>query len=220
MSAVAADLQAGGTARARNARRAAWAWQAAAIVLVCLPLAGIAWQLVTLPVKNPSQLLQRGLGLWALRLLLVTLAITPLVRRTGWYRLVPLRRTFGLAAFAYACAHLAVYLWLDMGFDTRELAVEIATRPFIVIGAAVFVCLVPLAATSTAAAQRALGGRRWKALHRLVYAAVLLAALHYVMVTKVALTLPLLHAAAAVALLLLRWPPRRTRDARAAQQPR
>ena len=77
------------------------------------------------------------------------------------------------------------------------------------IGALIFLCLVPLAATSTTAAQRALGGRRWKALHRLVYVAVLLAAVHYVMATKVALTAPLLHAVAALALLGLRLLPRR-----------
>jgi methionine sulfoxide reductase heme-binding subunit len=186
------------------ARRTAWAWQAGAIALVCLPLAYTVWQLATLPVTNPSQLLQRSLGLWALRLLLVTLAITPLVRATGWYRLVPLRRTLGLATFAYACAHLAVYLWLDMGFDARELMLDVVERPFIVVGALVFLCLLPLAATSTAAAQRAMGARRWKRLHRLVYVAVLLAALHYLLATKVALTTPLLHGAVAVALLALR----------------
>jgi len=191
------------------ARRTAWAWQIGAIALACLPLVYTVWQLATLPVTNPSQLLQRSLGLWALRLLLVTLAITPLVRATGWYRLVPLRRTLGLASFAYACAHLAVYLWLDMGFDARELVLDLAERPFIVVGALVLLCLLPLAATSTAAAQRALGARRWKRLHRLVYVAVLLAALHYLLATKVALTTPLLHGAVALTLLALRLKPRR-----------
>jgi sulfoxide reductase heme-binding subunit YedZ len=191
------------------ARRIGWAWQAGALALACLPLVYTVWQLATLPVTNPSQLLQRSLGLWALRLLLVTLAVTPLVRATGWYRLVPLRRTLGLASFTYACAHLAVYLWLDMGFDARELVLDVAERPFIVVGALVFLCLLPLAATSTAAAQRALGARRWKRLHRLVYVAVLLAALHHLLATKVALTTPLLHGAVALALLALRLKPRR-----------
>jgi sulfoxide reductase heme-binding subunit YedZ len=198
------------------ARGAAWRWQLAVIALACCPLLHTLWQLATVPVTNPSQLLQRSLGLWALRLLLITLAITPLVRWLRWYRLVPLRRTLGLASFAYAGAHLAVYLWLDMGFDLRELSVDVAERPFILVGALVLLCLLPLAATSTAAAQRALGARRWKALHRLVYAAVLLAALHYVMATKVALTAPLLHGAAALALLGLRWRPRRGAAARRA----
>jgi methionine sulfoxide reductase heme-binding subunit len=192
-----------------SARAGAWRWQLAVIALACCPLLYTLWQLSTLPVTNPSQLLQRSLGLWALRLLLITLAITPLVRWTRWYRLVPLRRTLGLASFAYACAHLGVYLWLDMGFDLHEMAFDVAERPFIVIGALIFLCLVPLAATSTTAAQRALGGRRWKALHRLIYVAVLLAAVHYVMATKVALTAPLLHAVAALALLGLRLLPRR-----------
>jgi methionine sulfoxide reductase heme-binding subunit len=199
-----------------SARAGTWRWQLAVIALACCPLAYTLWQLATLPVTNPSQLLQRSLGLWALRLLLITLAITPLVRWTRWYRLVPLRRTLGLASFAYACAHLGVYLWLDMGFDLREMAFDVAKRPFIVIGALIFLCLVPLAATSTTAAQRALGARRWKALHRLVYVAVLLAAVHYVMATKVALTAPLLHAAAALALLGLRSLPRRAAGACAA----
>ncbi len=192
-----------------SARAGAWRWQLAVIALACCPLLYTLWQLSTLPVTNPSQLLQRSLGLWALRLLLITLAITPLVRWTRWYRLVPLRRTLGLASFAYACAHLGVYLWLDMGFDLHEMAFDVAERPFIVTGALIFLCLVPLAATSTTAAQRALGGRRWKALHRLIYVAVLLAAVHYVMATKVALTAPLLHAVAALALLGLRLLPRR-----------
>jgi sulfoxide reductase heme-binding subunit YedZ len=192
-----------------SARAGAWRWQLAVIALACCPLLYTLWQLSTLPVTNPSQLLQRSLGLWALRLLLITLAITPLVRWTRWYRLVPLRRTLGLASFAYACAHLGVYLWLDMGFDLHEMAFDVAERPFIVIGALIFLCLVPLAATSTTAAQRALGARRWKALHRLIYVAVLLAAVHYVMATKVALTAPLLHAVAALALLGLRLLPRR-----------
>lgn len=202
------------TASARSpARAGALLWQLAAIVVVCLPLAYTLWQLATLPVTNPSQLLQRSLGLWALRLLLVTLAITPLVRWTRWSQLIALRRTFGLASFAYACAHLATYLWLDMAFDLDEMVFDVTKRPFIVVGALVFLCLLPLAATSTVAAKRALGGRRWKALHRLVYVAVLLAAAHYVMATKVALTVPLLHGAAALVLLGLRWVPRRTAPA-------
>jgi sulfoxide reductase heme-binding subunit YedZ len=191
------------------ARAAAWRWQVVVIVLACCPLAHTLWELATVPVTNPSQLLQRSLGLWALRLLLITLAITPLVRWTRWYRLVPLRRTLGLASFAYACAHLSVYLWLDMGFDLHDLAFDAAKRPFIVVGALVFLCLLPLAATSTTAAVRALGARRWRALHRLAYVAVLLAAAHYVMATKVALTTPLLHGLAALVLLGLRWRARR-----------
>jgi sulfoxide reductase heme-binding subunit YedZ len=192
------------------ARSGAWHWQLVAISLACCPLAYTMWQLAALPVTNPSQMLQRNLGLWALRLLLITLTITPLVRWTRWYRLVPLRRTLGLASFAYACAHLATYLWLDMGFDLREMLVDVTKRPFIIVGTLVLLCLSPLAATSSAAAQRALGARRWKSLHRLVYPAVLLAALHYVLATKVALTMPLLHALAAAALLALRRLPRRT----------
>lgn len=197
----------------------AWRWQLAAIALACSPLAFTLWQLATVPVANPTQLLQRSLGLWALRLLLLTLSITPLVRWTRWHRLVPLRRTFGLASFAYGCAHLATYLWLDMDFDTRELAVDLAKRPFIAVGALVLLCLLPLAATSTAAAQRALGARRWKRLHRLAYPAVLLAAVHYVMATKVALTAPLLHAGAALLLLGLRGLPQRSAAARSRGAP-
>lgn len=199
-----------------SARAVAWRWQLAVTALACCPLLYTLWQLAALPVTNPSQLLQRSLGLWALRLLLITLAITPLVRWTRWYHLVALRRTLGLASFAYASAHLGVYLWLDMGFDLRDLVFDVVKRPFIVVGALVFLCLLPLAATSTTAAQRALGARRWKALHRLVYVAVLLAVAHYVMATKVALTAPLLHGIAALALLGLRWRPRRAAAACAA----
>ncbi len=194
---------------AARKRPAAWRWQSTVIALACCPLIYTLWQLATVTVTNPSQLLQRSLGLWALRLLLLCLAITPLVRWTRWVRLLALRRTLGLASFAYACAHLGVYLWLDMGFDVRDLALDVAKRPFIVVGALVFLCLLPLAATSTSAAQRALGARRWKMLHRLVYVAVLLAVAHYLMATKVALTAPLLHGVVALALLALRWRPPR-----------
>ncbi len=211
VNAVSAQPIGSAAARAPSSARAgAWRWQLVVTALACVPLLYTLWQLATLPVTNPSQLLQRSLGLWALRLLLITLAITPLVRWTRWYRLVPLRRTLGLASFAYACSHLGVYVWLDMGFDLREMAFDVGKRPFIGIGALIILCLLPLAATSTTAAQRALGARRWKALHRLVYVAVLLATMHYVMATKVALTAPLLHGVAALALLGLRWRPRRT----------
>lgn len=212
-----AVLPPGFTHATAPARGGAWRLQFVVIALACGPLAGTLWELAALPVTNPSQLLQRSLGRWALRLLLITLTITPLVRWTHWYRLLPLRRTLGLASFAYASAHLATYLWLDMGFELRDMAVDVAKRPFIVAGALVLLCLLPLAATSTAAAQRALGGRRWKALHRLVYPAVLLGALHYVMATKVALTLPLMHALAAGVLLALRRWPRRASAATSAR---
>lgn len=144
-------------------------------------------------------------GLWALRLLLASLAITPLQRLTGWRWPIRFRRQLGLFAFFYACLHLAVYAVFDRSLDLAAVWEDIVERPFITVGALAFLLLVPLAATSTRAAIGRLGPR-WQQLHRLVYLAAGLAVLHYLWLVKADLRPPLIYAAILAALLLLRLP--------------
>lgn len=149
---------------------------------------------------NPVEAITHETGEWALRLLLASLAITPLRRATGWALVAPWRRSLGLLAFLYATLHFATFLVLDLGLELGALAEEVAERPFVTLGFAALMLLTPLALTSTRAAQRRLG-RRWLALHRLVYAAAGLAVLHFVWLVKADLAEPLAYAAV-LALLL------------------
>lgn len=153
---------------------------------------------------NPVEAFTRGLGDWALRLLLVTLAVTPLRRLTGWAWLLKLRRMLGLFVFFYACLHLVAYLWFDQSFAWAEIGRDILKRPFITVGVLTFLLLVPLAATSSNAMIRRLGGRRWQSLHRLIYPLAMLAVLHYTWMVKIDVTQPALYGVALAALLGLR----------------
>lgn len=128
---------------------------------------------------NPAEALTRGTGDWTLRLLCVTLAVTPLRQITGWHALARLRRMLGLFAFAYGVLHFLCYAWLDMGFDVAAVLKDIPRRPFVLVGTAALLLMVPLAATSTNRAIRALGARRWQLLHRAVYAVAVLGLLHF-----------------------------------------
>jgi sulfoxide reductase heme-binding subunit YedZ len=114
-----------------------------------------------------------------LRFLCPALAVTPLRRWTGWHALARLRRMLGLYAFFYAGVHFLCYAALDMGLDIATIVKDIAKRPFILVGTAALLLMLPLAATSLDRAVRALGARRWQALHRSVYAVALLALLHF-----------------------------------------
>jgi methionine sulfoxide reductase heme-binding subunit len=128
---------------------------------------------------NPAEALIRGLGDWTLRFLCLTLAVTPLRQWTGWTALLRLRRMLGLFSFFYGVLHFLAFAWLDMGFDLGAILKDIAKRPFILVGTAALLLMLPLAATSFDRAIRALGGARWRALHRSVYAVALLALLHF-----------------------------------------
>ena len=128
---------------------------------------------------NPAETLIRNTGELALRFLCATLAVTPLRYWTGWQALARLRRMLGLFAFFYATLHFLCFAWLDMGLDLQAILVDIAKRPFILVGTAALLGMLPLAATSFSRAIKALGGRRWQALHRLVYAVAGLALLHF-----------------------------------------
>ncbi|MGY8527254.1 protein-methionine-sulfoxide reductase heme-binding subunit MsrQ [Paracidovorax citrulli] len=128
---------------------------------------------------NPLEFVTRSTGTWALVLLCVTLTVTPLRRLTGWNVLLRLRRLLGLFAFFYAAQHFLLWLAVDRGFDLASVGGDVLERPFITVGFAAFVLMTLLAATSPHAMVRWLGGRRWQALHRAVYAIAVLAILHY-----------------------------------------
>jgi sulfoxide reductase heme-binding subunit YedZ len=154
-------------------------------------------------------------GRWSLAFLLLGLAVTPLRRLAGWARLLRVRRLLGLFAFAYAAAHLLVYLVLDQGLALDFVLEDVTERPFITAGVASFLLLLPLAITSTRGWIRRLG-RRWQALHRLVYPAAALAVLHFYWKVKADTFWPLV-AAATLGVLLLARLPRRRRSSRHAR---
>jgi sulfoxide reductase heme-binding subunit YedZ len=162
---------------------------------------------------DPMKTLERLLGLWALRFLIVSLAVTPL-RRLGGPNLLRYRRAFGLLAFFYACLHLAVYIGLDQGFDMTAVLKDIAKRPYITIGMAAFTILVPLAITSNNTMIRRLGAERWKRLHKWVYAASALGAAHFLLLVKSWPAEPIIYTAIVAALLIFRLFPERRRPAR------
>ncbi len=163
---------------------------------------------------NPIEEITHRTGDWALRLLLITLAVTPLRRMLGWGWLLRVRRMLGLFAFFYACLHLLTYFVLDQFFDWDEILKDIIKRPYITIGFSAFVLLVPLAITSTNAMMRRLG-KRWGQLHQLVYVIAVFGILHYLWLVKADYLLPLIHAAILLALLLVRvWYQRQSLPAR------
>ena len=151
---------------------------------------------------DPVAEVEHFLGLWALRLLMVTLAITPLRQLTGWSVLVRFRRMLGLYAFAYATLHFSAYLGLDLRGYWTQIFEDIAKRPYITVGFAAWLLLVPLAITSTTGWIRRLG-RNWARLHKLVYAIGVLAVLHFWWLVKSDVREPALYAG--ILALLLGW---------------
>ena len=143
--------------------------------LVWLVYAALANQLGA----NPAEALVRKTGDWTLRFICMTLAVTPLRVTLGMTALARFRRMLGLFAYFYASIHLLSYSWFDMGFELEDIAKDIAKRPFILVGFSAFVLLTPLAATSFNAVIKAMGAKRWQALHKLVYLIAGLAILHF-----------------------------------------
>jgi sulfoxide reductase heme-binding subunit YedZ len=152
---------------------------------------------------DPLKVLEKTLGLWALRFLIVTLAITPLRQVVG-LNLLRYRRAFGLLAFSYTALHLSTYIVLDQGLDWTAIWADIVKRPYITVGMFAFVILIPLAITSNNALMRRMGGAAWAKLHKLVYVAAAAAAVHFIMVVKSWPLEPLVYAAIVSSLLLYR----------------
>lgn len=174
------------------------------LFIACLlPLAGLWYSGLG---ANPVETLTHVSGDWALRLLLLTLAITPLRRFSGWPEWLRLRRMLGLYAFFYALLHLSVYALFDHGLSLASIAEDIGKRPYVTLGFAVFLLLLPLAITSPKAMMRRLG-RRWKTLHRLVYPAALLAVLHYLWLVKADVREPLIYGLVLAVLMAARLRP-------------
>lgn len=154
---------------------------------------------------NPAEALIRGTGDWTLRFLCLTLAVTPLRIWTNQPALARFRRMLGLYAFFYAVLHFLCYAWLDMGLDLAVIVADIPKRPFALVGFAALLLMIPLAATSFNRAIRALGARRWQALHRLVYAIALLGLLHFFWLRASKQNFAEVAVYGAILLLLLGW---------------
>jgi len=168
---------------------------------------------------NPIEELIHRLGKWGLKFLLITLAVTPLRKLTGWSWLVRFRRMLGLFAFFYVLLHFLVYAGLDQRFDLAVIVEDIAERPYITIGAAALMLLLPLAATSTKGMMRRLGSR-WKKLHRLIYVIGILGVWHFYWQVKLDTLEALIYAGILAAWLGFRLLDRRRRKRRDAAGPR
>ncbi len=153
---------------------------------------------------NPVEFYQHQTGDWTLRFLIFTLCITPLRKLFHLPELIRFRRMLGLFAFFYVCLHFFTYLGPDQSFNVAGMFDDVAKRPFITVGFAAFVLLIPLALTSTAGWVRRLGGKRWQALHRSIYLCATLGVIHYYWLVKSDIRKPLLYGVLVGALLLWR----------------
>jgi methionine sulfoxide reductase heme-binding subunit len=177
-----------------------------AVFIVCLlPLGRLLWAAYSDDFgPNPVEFVQRWTGSWTFNLLLITLCVTPLRTITQWHWLLRLRRMLGLFCFFYACLHFLSFIGFDHAFEINDIAKDIFKRPFVSVGFAAFILLIPLAATSSNWAIRKLGGRKWQELHRNIYLIGILAALHYFWLVKAtALLWPLAYSVALA--ILLGW---------------
>lgn len=185
-------------------------WTKLLVWVTCLAplgflLAGaFGWAGVSLG-ANPVEKILDECGQWGVRILLVTLAVSPVRRLTGANWLIGFRRLLGLFAFFYVALHLTTYLWLDQGWDLSNVVEDVVKRPFITLGMVAFVLLLALALTSTRAAMRRLG-RNWQRLHRLVYLIAILAVWHYYWQVKLDVVQPAIYATILAVLLATRLP--------------
>jgi sulfoxide reductase heme-binding subunit YedZ len=169
------------------------------------PLASLLWGLLTDNLgANPIRTITLETGTWTLRFLGLTLAITPLRRLARWSDAIRLRRMLGLFAFFYGTLHFTTYIWLDQFFEVPSIVKDVLKRPFITVGFAAFLGLLPLALTSTAGWIRRLGGRNWQRLHRLIYVSAVCGVLHYWWLVKADVQRPQIYATLIGVLLLYR----------------
>ena len=177
------------------------------LFLLCLtPILKIVWDAVRGDLTaNPIEDLTHRTGWWALTLLMVTLAVTPVRRFTKWNRVILYRRMFGLFAFFYASLHVAIYFGLDQLLSFEYILEDIMERPYITVGFTAWLLLVPLAVTSTRGWIRRLG-KRWQTLHRLIYVSAVLGVLHFLWLVKADVRQPLIYAAVLAVLLVARLP--------------
>lgn len=163
---------------------------------------------------NPIKDITEETGIWTLRFLVITLSATPLRKITGWARVARFRRMLGLFAFFYGFLHFTTYIYLDQFFAWEEILKDVAKRPFITVGFTAFVLMIPLALTSPNRVVKWIGGKRWKALHRLVYAVATAGVIHYLWLVKADTSRPLRYGAVVSVLLMYRlWDYLRSRRA-------
>jgi len=181
-------------------------WTKSAVFLVSsIPFVLLSWGLLRGELGiNPVETLQHTTGDWTLRFLIFTLAITPLRKTFNVPELIRYRRMLGLFAFFYVVLHFLTYLVPDQSFNLSGMWDDVAKRKFVTVGFAAFVLLIPLAATSTAGMIRRLGGKRWQALHRLIYICAILGVIHYYWLVKSDVRKPLFYGALVGILLLWR----------------
>ncbi len=176
-------------------------------VLGLVPLGFLVWGAIFGGLgPDPVKAIERGLGERGLQFLLASLAITPL-RRVG-LNLVRFRRALGLLSFIYVSLHLTAWVWLDMGLRWGEMLADLTKRPFVILGMIGFLVMVPLAATSWNGAIRRMGAAAWNRLHKLAYVAILAAAVHLAMISKIWTTEVLVYLGLALGLLAVRLIPR------------
>ena len=174
----------------------------ALFVLALIPLVQLIYMIIDNDLgANPVERINRFTGGWVLRFLLITLAVTPLRRLFGWNGLLRYRRMLGLFAFFYACLHFLSYAWLDQYFMLPDIIKDVAKRPYITVGFASFLMLIPLAATSTNGMIRRLGARRWQRWHRLIYLIGIGGIVHFLWLVKSDLSEPLIYGAILATLL-------------------
>src|ERR1700746_2879529 len=161
-------------------------WTKVVFFLVCLiPLGGLTWRALHDGLgANPVEFIQLTTGRWTLRFLVFTLSITPFRKLLNLPDLIRFRRMLGLFAFFYVCLHFLTYLGPDQSFNFAGMLKDVVKRPFITVGFAAFLLLLPLAITSTASWVRRLGGKRWQALHRSIYLCAVLGVIHYYWLVK------------------------------------
>jgi sulfoxide reductase heme-binding subunit YedZ len=178
--------------------------KAALFLLGLAPLGWLAWRAWHRDLTaNPIEFITHFTGDWTLRLIVATLAITPLRKALGLPELIRYRRMIGLFAFFYGSLHLLTYIWLDKFFDVHDMVKDVGKRPFITAGFTAFVLMIPLALTSTAGWIRRLGGRCWQRLHRLIYVTAIAAVVHYYWLVKSDIRLPVFYGV--LVAMLLAW---------------
>ena len=188
-------------------------------IAALIPLARIIYAIGVDPISlgaNPAETILHMTGDWVLYFMLITLAVTPLRKLTGLNDLIKFRRMLGLFAFFYASVHFLAYIGFDRLFDFSDMAREIVKRPFILVGFAAFVLLIPLAITSTRGWVLRLGGARWALLHKAIYPIAVLGVVHYWWLVKRDITWPLVFALVLAVLLAYRGLKRGGRRIRAA----
>jgi sulfoxide reductase heme-binding subunit YedZ len=184
-----------------------WVAKPAVFAVLLVPLGLLSYDALTGGLSaNPIEDLLHRTGRWGLKILILSLAMTPLRRVTGWSILVRFRRMIGLFAFFYLCLHFSIYLGLDQFFSLSEIVADVAKRPYITVGFVTLMLLVPLAITSTKRMVKWMGGKRWTRLHSLVYVAAFGGFLHFLWAVKADTRDPTVYGLALALLLAARLP--------------